>query len=117
MGDSDEVWRRIEANERVARQYLEDHTPHYPKHFDLPSTDWHYVSAPIDLLPIETGRCGSRAREETNDAGTYGPGFYSWIEVECRRPRGHEGDHVSDCRKVPLMTRWKIVSWPQNPSD
>ena len=113
MAESDEVWRRVEANERIARRYLNEHEPHYPKFLELPCTDWHYVSEDTGLIPKGANRCGSRAREETNDSGPYAPGFYSFIEVECARPRGHAGDHVSSCRKVPFIPRWKIVSWPQ----
>ena len=111
MADSEDVWCGVESNERIARQYLTQHEPQYPKHFDLPSTDWHYVDRQVELAPKGSQRCGARAREETNDGVTYGPGFYSFVEVECARLSGHDGDHVSSCRKLPLMHRWKIVSW------
>jgi hypothetical protein len=110
MRDTDDLWRRVEPNNGIARQHLTDDETQYSKDFDLPSTDWHYVNEPVALLQ-QGWRCGARAREETNQSSPYGPGNYSLVEVECARPTGHYGDHISSCRKVPLVHRWKIVSW------
>jgi hypothetical protein len=111
MAESEDLWRRIESNEHIARQYLTDNEPRYPKYFDLPSNDWHYVDSPVELVPKGPQRCAARAREGMNDGVNYGLSYISFIEAQCARPRGHDGDHVSSCRKLPLIHRWKIVSW------
>jgi hypothetical protein len=111
VAESEDVRRRLESNERIARQYLAKHEPQFPKYFDLPSTDWHYVPNKVELVPKGPQGCGVRAREDANDGPVFVPGTLSFNEVQCARPQGHDGDHVSSCRKVPLMHVWKIVSW------
>jgi hypothetical protein len=62
MSDSDEVWRRVEANKLLAQKYPTEHQPHCPEYYKLPEADWHYVREAIDLLPEDPPRCGARAR-------------------------------------------------------
>jgi len=61
MSDSDEVWRRVEANKQLAQKYLTEHEPHYPDYYKLPEADYHYVREAIDLLTEHTTLRGTSA--------------------------------------------------------
>ena len=114
MGDSEDVWRRVEANKRIAQSYLTDHEPHYPKFWELPTADWHLSREPVELLPEGATRCAARAREEGLGSMSYGGlGFYDFVEVQCALDPAHAGDHVSSCVRYPLKRKWTIVSWRQ----
>ena len=104
MPDSDEVWRRVEANKGIAQRYLTEHEPHYPEYYKLPEADWYHVPEPVDLLPDGSPSiCGAKARFQQIPAGYVG--FYDYQGVTCRRSRHHPGDHVSSCEKITLIPK------------
>jgi hypothetical protein len=114
MADSDDVWRRVETNKRIAQRSLTQHEPHYPEYYKLPEADWYHAQEPVGLLPDGSPFiCGARARFQQIPAGYVG--FYDYQGVTCRRPRHHPRDHVSSCNKIMFIRRWKVVCWPAAP--
>jgi hypothetical protein len=113
MGGSDEsgeIWKRVEANERLARSYLNEHEPHYAKHFDYPIADWNYRRQGVLLGKAAQSICGAHARLYTPG----GPAPPEVHVVSCKRQPGHPGEHVAGCTKIRLLRWWKVLSWPSS---
>jgi hypothetical protein len=92
MAESNDVWQRIEANERIAGEYLKDHEPRFPKYFGPSKYGFALCRSRSRACAKVIAALPCLAREETNTV-VYGTSFYS-VEVQWARSRsklpGHE---------------------------
>lgn len=117
MGEDDayrETIKNVERNERIARQYLDEHAHHYDPIFELPLAVVRIVKQKPIFNPTVSDSCGALARlEEDSPGGYYTPSLALRSRARCRLKPGHPGPHVAKVQPE-FFRRWRVWLWSES---
>ncbi|MGH9088019.1 MAG: hypothetical protein ACRDYZ_07890 [Acidimicrobiales bacterium] len=111
---SDALVERAEAEEDVAREYLEDRRPDIAPIGELPAVEQRVVhEKPPELQPEGAPACGAvaRMRDAPVTGGSYMDQRYP---VQCLLPPRHDGPHITQARWEAPLT-WSVWAWDRLP--